>query len=231
MTVLTWAYFIPIFNIGCQDTPGKGSRYCHIHSGFARQFQDDNIEDTIDKSKTAHNSDELLVAKIRNDKTTRKMYEVMKKHEFSADFSKGINVRESFINYTVLTSTLVPLKKTALTLFHIKTTQCQLTCADAALTLSLIMNTVSLKLIWIFYVVQSFKNVTIVEGVIIRWTKELVKGCTLAQESGGNCSVLEGLYSAFIRCGGIWAEVKWTAIIIDRQKESEWWIRCWSKYC
>ena len=75
------------------------------------------------------------------------MYEVMKKHVFLADFSKGINVRESFINYTVLISTLVPSKKTALTLFYIKTTQCQLTCADTGLTLSLIMNTVSLKLI------------------------------------------------------------------------------------
>ncbi|XP_044181754.1 uncharacterized protein LOC114956987, partial [Acropora millepora] len=65
--------------VGCPDTPGKGSRYCHIHSGFARQFQDDNIEDTIDKSKTAHNSEELLVVKILNEKSTRKtkMYEVL----------------------------------------------------------------------------------------------------------------------------------------------------------
>ncbi|XP_044174053.1 uncharacterized protein LOC114970138 isoform X3 [Acropora millepora] len=65
--------------VGCQNTPGKGSRYCHIHNGFARQFQDDNIEDTINESKTAHNSDELLVVKILNEKSTKKtkMYEVL----------------------------------------------------------------------------------------------------------------------------------------------------------
>ena len=63
---------MPIFNVGCQNTPGKGSRSCHIHNGFARQFHDDNIEGTIDMSKTAHNNDELLVVKILNEKSTRK---------------------------------------------------------------------------------------------------------------------------------------------------------------
>lgn len=65
---------------------------------------------------------------------------------------------------------------------------------------------------------QSFKNVTIVEGVMVRWTEELVKECTLAEESGGNCSGSEGLYSAVIKCGGIWAEAKRTTSIA-REKE------------
>lgn len=67
---------------------------------------------------------------------------------------------------------------------------------------------------------QQFKNFTIVEAVMVRRTKELVKGCTLGQESGGNCSVSERLHSAFITCGGIWQRQSELQLLKGKRREN-----------
>lgn len=66
------------YKLGCQNTPAKGSRYCTMHKGIAREFVDDN--ENLDKvSENPTGNQDLLIVKIANEKSTRlgKLYEVI----------------------------------------------------------------------------------------------------------------------------------------------------------
>ena len=63
--------------LGCQNTPGRGSRYCLQHCGTAITFRDDSGESN-DCQMTDNSQPGALITRILNEKTTRQgvLYEV-----------------------------------------------------------------------------------------------------------------------------------------------------------
>ena len=58
-------------SLGCPNTPGKGSRYCKVHTGLARPFIDEKDLMERDTGKGMSTDEDLLIKCILSNKVTR----------------------------------------------------------------------------------------------------------------------------------------------------------------